>query len=277
MLALGRPVAECRTGAVYNDSTADRQDSPAGGRGLTAPMMNQCLIFDADDTLWDNNVYFERAIAEFLELLGPRVSDRGRVRSLLSTLIETEIIPQRGYGTRHFTFALAETCRRACGEKDGAGILRAIERIGDRLVNHPVPPLPGVASTLEVLRSHHRLMLFTKGDPEEQFGKLRRSGLRDYFDLAEVVEEKDTLAYQELISRHRLRQDATFMIGNSPRSDVLPALAAGLWAIFIPHPHTWEMEDHEVRPHPRLLCADSIRQVPSLVSGLTRPSDHTTL
>ena len=126
--------------------------------------------------------------------------------------------------------------------------------------------LPGVVSILQTLRHSHRLMLFTKGDLEEQSNKVRRSGLTDYFDRVEIVGEKNTVAYQRLIRDRQLVPQSTFMIGNSPRSDVSPALAAGLWAIYIPHRHTWELEHEEVEPHPRLLVASSIQEIPTLLA-----------
>lgn len=245
--------------------------------------MRKCLIFDADDTLWENNIYFERAIEEFLNLLqdlssdptGPIAPDRRRVLDLLNE-IERESIPQRGYGSRHFIDSLKETFRRLFadgngGEGNGSGYHLAIDRIGERLLNHPIDIMPGVTSTLEILRRRYRLMLFTKGDVHEQSSKVDRSGLKGHFDCIEIVEEKNTGAYHELIGRHVLDRHATFMIGNSPRSDVLPALEAGLWAVFVPHPHTWALEHEKVEPHPRLLVAESLRDLPSLLAGVSRP------
>ena len=153
---------------------------------------------------------------------------------------------------------------------DCPGILELF-RIGDRLLHHPIDLLPGVLPTLQLLRRRHRLMLFTKGDSQEQSGKLNRSGLQGCFDRVEVVEEKNVETYRELILRHSLDSNFTCMVGNSPRSDVLPALAAGLWAIFIPHPNTWELEHQEVEPHPRLLVAEFIQEIPSLLAAMDYP------
>jgi putative hydrolase of the HAD superfamily len=250
------------------------------------PGKNRCLIFDADDTLWENNIYFEAAIEEFLslvsELLTPlNVATSGRQAAIdLLNDIERASIPQFGYGSRHFVDSLRETFRRVfegdTGRANGpgfqnsrqaqaAGYLRSIGEIGERLISHPIEVSPHVLSTLDVLRSRHRLMLFTKGDFDEQSYKLDRSGLKDHFDRIEIVREKDTEAYHSLVLRHSLERRSTFMIGNSPRSDVLPALEAGLWAVFVPHPHTWQHEHDEVEPHPRLLVAESLGDVPSLL------------
>ncbi|MBI4464802.1 MAG: HAD family hydrolase [Acidobacteria bacterium] len=226
--------------------------------------MTRCLIFDADDTLWENNLYFEQAIEEFLDLIAPLAGDRARVRSLLCE-VERECIPQGGYGTRNFLHALRQTFHRLYTGRDGHGYLAAIERIGERLFRHPIQPRPGVADTLQILQPRHRLLLFTKGDPQEQSDKLERSGLENFFEAAEIVPEKDVPAYRGLIFRYGLDPASTFMIGNSPRSDVLPALEAGLWAVFIPHPHTWELEHQEIPTHSRLLRLSSIQELPALV------------
>jgi putative hydrolase of the HAD superfamily len=218
--------------------------------------MSRCLIFDADDTLWENNIYFERAIEEFLELMRPVAADKVLIRETLRR-VEQELIPVGGYGTRNFVYALKETCCRIHRGDNGAVYLEGIEQIGERLLNHPLELRPGVDSTLPVLASEYRLMMFSKGDLKEQSGKLRRSGLRSYFDRVVIVPEKDTPAYHLLLRDHALVPETTYMIGNSPRSDVVPALAAGLWAVYMPHPITWDHEDHPIDPHPRLLRAES--------------------
>ncbi len=105
--------------------------------------------------------------------------------------------------------------------------------------------LPSVADTLHLLHSRHRLILVTKGDTDEQTDKLVRSGLSGLFSAVEVLAEKNVAAYQDVIERHSLTPAETWMIGNSPKSDINPSLAAGLNAVFVPHDHTWELE-HEV-------------------------------
>ena len=236
--------------------------------------MKHCLIFDADDTLWENNIHFETAIEEFFHLITGLMSpartdglDRQGVLRLLNEL-ELESIPLRGYGSRHFVNSLKDTFRHLYGGRDGAVYLDAIDQIAHRLLNHPIQVMPGVEATLDLLRRNYRLMLFTKGDVEEQSSKIERSGLKGHFDRVEIAPEKNADAYHELVSRHLLDRDVTFMIGNSPRSDVLPALAAGLWAVFVPHPHTWQLEHEEVLPHPRLLQAQSISELPSLLGQI---------
>ena len=234
--------------------------------------MNRCLIFDADDTLWENNIYFERAIEEFLELMKPIAADAAPIRETLRQ-VEKELIPVGGYGSRNFIYALKETCCRILRSSDGARYLRGIERIGERLLNHPLDLRPGVAGTLPLLQQHYRLMMFSKGDLQEQSGKLQRSGLRRYFDRVIIVPEKDTPAYHSLVRQHELAPEKTFMIGNSPRSDVLPALAAGLWAVFIPHRYTWEREEGRVDPHHRLIVTQTFSELPQVLSAVSVRTD----
>ena len=229
--------------------------------------MHKCLIFDADDALWENNVYFLRAIEEFLEVIADIAADREEILRVL-TQVERELIPQGGYGTGNFLKALKETFRRFYAGADGAGTLSNIEEIGTRLRSHPMQLLPGVSAILAELRQKHRLMVFTKGEHGEQTRKVMRSGLQEYFDWVEIVREKDTAAYHGLIKTRGLRPNRTVMIGNSPRSDVTPSLAAGLWAIYIPHPHTWDLEHEDVEHHPRLFKANSIHEVPALVERI---------
>ncbi len=226
------------------------------------------LVFDADDTLWENNVYFERAVEEYIELLGmlaPLAPHPLEVQRVLNE-VEHEFIPLRGYGSRNFIDALHETFRRLDCGTGGQAFSLAIETIGERLLRHPVDPMPGVAATLAALQQRHRMIVFTKGDREEQAEKLERSGLRVFFERMEVVKEKDTAAYQQLVRRRELQVETTAMIGNSPRSDVLPALAAGLWAIFIPHERTWKREEERVDPHERLLVTQTISGLPHVLS-----------
>lgn len=229
----------------------------------------RCLIFDADDTLWENNIYFQHAIEEFLALVSPFAPEACHVRELMLR-VEQECIPNGGYGTRTFIYALKETCCRLYQQtnarKDPAVYLRKIEEIGVRLLCHPLDLRPGVAETLEAVREDFRLMVFSKGDYQEQTGKVNRSGLRSYFERVIITPEKNTGAYQSLLRAQELSAENTYMIGNSPRSDVLPALAAGLWAVFVPHPHTWELEHQAIEPHPRLMVIESIHDLPALLA-----------
>ena len=207
----------------------------------------QTLLVDADDTLWENNIYFERAITSFISYVDHGSYTADEVRSHLNRC-EHATIAVRGYGVKSFRHSLLncfEALRGAATEDERRHILSLTEPIA----RHEIDLLPGVQETLAALSTRHRLLLVTKGDQEEQTGKLDRSGLAPYFSAVEVLREKDEEAYRALRERHHVESRSTWMIGNSPRSDITPALAAGLHAVYIPHDYTWMLE-HETIPQP---------------------------
>jgi putative hydrolase of the HAD superfamily len=209
--------------------------------------MKTTLIIDADDTLWENNVHFESATDEFLDLVEERGGSREKAKALLPR-IEHKNIPTHGYGSRGFTISLMETLEEVTGTPTSSEDRERILAFGDRVRRMPIQYLPGVTETLAVLKEHHRLILFTKGDREEQRDKVERSGAMVYFHHLEITGEKLPLDYLRLLETHGLDRDETWMVGNSPRSDINPALEVGLGAVFIPHPNTWSLEHEEVRP-----------------------------
>ncbi|HYL34422.1 MAG TPA: HAD family hydrolase [Bryobacteraceae bacterium] len=206
----------------------------------------QHLIIDADDTLWENNIYFERAFDRFCDFLAHSSMTPAEVRAVLD---EIEIVNSRvhGYGTANFARNLAE-CYHKLVERDiGDEDLATIMSFTEQILHHPIEIIAGVEETLEYLSLRHELTLFTKGNPEEQKLKLDRSGLAIYFGHTAIVKEKDAASYSALVVERRLDRERTWMIGNSPKSDINPALEAGLRAVFVPHQHTWRLEHEEVR------------------------------
>ena len=208
----------------------------------------QTLLFDADDTLWENNIYFEQAIAAFVSYLDHRVHTPEQVRAHLNTC-ERATIAAHGYGVKSFRTSLTRCFEELTEEPLSEERHRRVVAFTESINAGEMKLLPEVESTLRQLAGRHRLLLVTKGDHDEQIGKLRRSGLEELFSAVEVPAEKDAATYRELIARHGLVQARTWMIGNSPRSDINPALAAGLNAVFIPHGSTWVLE-HEVLDEP---------------------------
>ena len=206
--------------------------------------VRQTLLIDADDTLWENNIYFERAITSFISYLDHRVHTSEEVREHLNTC-ERATIAKYGYGLQSFRRSLVD-----CFEQlsDGPVTPEKHARIvsfTEAIASQEIELLTGVEETLRELGGRHRLILVTKGNAEEQNDKVERSGLRALFAAVEVPHEKTAAMYRELAKRHDCDAANTWMIGNSPRSDVNPALAAGLGAVFIPHDFTWVLE-HEV-------------------------------
>jgi putative hydrolase of the HAD superfamily len=209
----------------------------------------QTLLIDADDTLWENNVYFERAIAAFISYLNHHEYSPAQVRQTLNS-VERETILAHGYGLSSFTRSLVTCFERLSTvpvtEEKAARILGFARSIAEQ----EIELLPGVADTLADLAARHRLILMTKGNQAEQADKLVRSGLAPHFSSVEIVAEKDPLTYRQVIVRYELAPHTSWMIGNSPKSDINPALAAGLHAVFLFHKDTWVLEHATVDPAP---------------------------
>ena len=204
----------------------------------------QTLLFDADDTLWENNIYFERAIAAFISYLDHRVHTPQEVREHLNGC-ERLTIAMHGYGVQSFRRSLISCFEQLTAEPVTADKHARLVAFAESVAAQDIELLPEVESTLHTLATRHRLLLVTKGDYGEQTEKLRRSGLGDFFSAVEVPAEKTATMYRTLAARHGCEPASTWMIGNSPRSDINPALAAGLNAVFLPHHSTWALE-HEI-------------------------------
>lgn len=208
--------------------------------GLSA----QNILIDADDTLWENCIYFDRVIGYVQELLAPYGIRPASFRACLEQT-QKQHIPIYGYGTVHFARSLVEAFESACPPPVRQQYKPLIEASALGIRDHPLEIIAGVLETLEYLSPKYGLYLVTKGDREEQERKVRSSKLRDYFDHVEILPEKDADAYRQLMAKHGWDAGQTWMVGNSPRSDINPAIEAGLGAVYIPHPHTWALEHDE--------------------------------
>jgi putative hydrolase of the HAD superfamily len=209
----------------------------------------QTLLIDADDTLWENNVYFERAIAAFIGYLNHHEYSPVEVRQALNA-VERETILAHGYGLPSFTRSLVTCFERLSLEPITEEKKQRVLSFARSIAEHEIELLPGVEETLAELTARHHLILMTKGNQAEQAGKLARSGLAGHFAAVEIVKEKDPATYCEIIARHELAPHTSWMIGNSPKSDINPALAAGLHAIFLFHKDTWILEHASIDPAP---------------------------
>ena len=226
----------------------------------------QTLMIDADDTLWENNIYFERAIASFISFLNHRHFTAAQVRHTLNE-VEHEHIGKLGYGLHSFTAALVATFERLSLEPLTPALHETIHGIARVIAGQPIELLKHVSPTLSELRSRHRLLLVTKGSVAEQTGKVERSGLKPFFEAVEVVTEKNPESYHAIVEKFALEPGTTWMVGNSPKSDINPAIAAGLNAVFIPHAETWILERAELctPPEPqRLLTLESFQSLSEL-------------
>jgi putative hydrolase of the HAD superfamily len=218
------------------------------------------LIVDADDTLWENNIYFERAFDRFCEFLDHSHLTPEQVRLVLDE-IEIANSKVHGYGSANFTRNLAQCFHQLAERQVSAEDIPSILALADDIMQQPIELLPGVQETLAYLSSRHDLTLFTKGNPEEQKLKVDRSGLAVFFGHTAIVKEKNAQSYALLVEQRNLDKTQTWMIGNSPKSDINPALEAGLNAVFIPHPHTWRLEHEQVQQSPKLILIERFAQL----------------
>jgi putative hydrolase of the HAD superfamily len=209
---------------------------------------SQTLLIDADDTLWENNIYFERAITSFISYLDHRVHTHEEVREHLNR-VEHATVHSHGYGLHSFRRSLVTCFEQLTDAPITPEKRQRIESFAQSIADQEIELLPEVALTLADLATRHRLILVTKGDQVEQTEKLHRSGLAPHFTAVEVLPEKHHDAYLTLTAHHGCEACTTWMIGNSPRSDINPALSAGLNAIFIPHDFIWVLE-HEIVNQP---------------------------
>jgi putative hydrolase of the HAD superfamily len=204
------------------------------------------LVFDADDTLWENNIYFERAFDDFCAFLDHSQLTPAQVRDVLN---EIELVNAKlhGYGSKNFGRNMQQAYRHLAEREIRADDLDHVMSLAERILEQPLEVIDGVEETLAELAQRHELTLFTKGHPEEQRMKVDRSGLGGYFAHTAIVKEKDAPAYLRLVEERGFDPRETWMIGNSPKSDINPALEAGLNAVLVPHPHTWVLEHQDLR------------------------------
>lgn len=206
----------------------------------------QVLLIDADDTLWEENLHFEQAIDAYVALVSPLGYPPEHVRRTLD-LAERRNILQRGYGAWSFALTLEEVYVELAGERADQAQVEGIRQVARRLQEEPRQLYDGVAETLAYLVPRHRLFLFTKGHAKEQGRKVEMSGLQAFFETCAVVSEKNESTYRALLDGRRLESRGVWMVGNSPRSDINPALAAGMNAVYIPSARVWEFEHEEIR------------------------------
>jgi len=225
------------------------------------------LAFDADDTLWQNEQYFRTAEEELVSLL----ADYADKDTLLAHLLEVgkRNVVSHGFGMKTFTFSMIDTAIDVSGGQVPAPVIGRILALGKEILNHPVELLPGVADTLESLAGHYRLILITKGDLFHQENKIAQSGLRGLFEAVEIVSEKSAETYAQAFARHGDGPQASMMIGNSLKSDVIPALRVGSWGVYVPHPLTWAFEHAEAPLHePRFREIETLTQTVDVIQAI---------
>ncbi len=223
---------------------------------------------DADDTLWHNETIFRLTHARFVELLSEFGDETVIERKLAAT--EKRNLRAYGYGVKGFTLSMIETAIELTNGAVSTAAIQEILAAGREMLTLPVEALPGVADALTTLAERYRLVLITKGDLMHQENKVAASGLGELFAAVEIVSEKDVGTYTQLFERHGTGAAQAVMVGNSMRSDILPALEAGAYAALIPYPLVWSHEAAEAPSnHPRYAELASIAELPGWVDSLT--------
>lgn len=231
------------------------------------PLPITTIGFDADDTLWQNEQFFRSSEKHFASLLAPYADIADLSGRLLA--VEKRNLDSYGFGIKGFTLSLIETAVEVTEGKVPATVIAEILSAGREMLSHPVETLPYVTETLEQLTDHYKLVLITKGDLFDQERKLAQSGLGDFFDAIEIVSNKDKATYERIFRRHGDGAEQALMIGNSLKSDIVPAIEAGSWGIFVPHALTWVMEHVEAPVHdPRFRQIENLSELIPLLTKI---------
>lgn len=224
--------------------------------------------FDADDTLWQNETFYRLTQDHVMGLLADYADRTDLDRRLIEA--ERRNIEHYGYGVKGFTLSLIETAIEVTEGRVPTSVITEIMDVGRDLLAHPLELLPHARATVEALSPHHRLVLITKGDLLHQERKLAQSGLGDLFHGVEIVSEKTPEIYQRSFARHGSGPEQALMVGNSVKSDVIPAIQAGSWGVLVPHGEPWELERAETPDgHPRFRQLDHLGDLPALIAGIT--------
>jgi putative hydrolase of the HAD superfamily len=227
------------------------------------------IAFDADDTLWHNERFFRLTQDRFATLLAD-YSDRDSLHARLLAA-ERRNLGAYGFGIKGFVLSMIETAIEVTDEKVPARVIRDLIAAGQEMLRHPIELLPHARAAVEALAPDFRLLLVTKGDLLDQERKLAQSGLGDLFDGVEIVSDKTPHVYAGIFARHGDGPAGAMMVGNSLRSDVVPAIRAGGWGVFVPHDLTWEIEhDEPPEDHPRFRRIDHLGELPALARSLGR-------
>lgn len=222
------------------------------------------IAFDADDTLWHNERYFQISQERFASLLRPYSDPDHLSERLLAA--ERRNVGRYGYGIKGFTLSMIETAIEVTQSEVPASVISELLAVGQDMLAHPIDLLPGVEEVITEVSEDHRVLLITKGDLLDQERKLAQSGLGDHFDGVEIVSEKQPAIYQRIFLAHGGQPERAMMVGNSLKSDVLPALAVGAWGVHVPHDLTWALEHAETpSDHPRYRELPDLTTLPTLV------------
>ena len=223
--------------------------------------------FDADDTLWHNERLFQLSQARFAELLADHAAPDHLAERLHAA--ERRNLGRYGFGVKGFVLSMIETAIEVTEARVPAAVIAELIAAGHELLAHPIELLPHAQDTISALSGRADLVLITKGDLLDQERKLAQSGLGEHFSAVEIVSDKTPATYARIFAGTLARQGNAMMVGNSLRSDVIPALAVGAWGVHVPHETTWAYElDNAPQDHPRFHALPSLAELPDLLSSL---------
>jgi putative hydrolase of the HAD superfamily len=224
--------------------------------------------FDADDTLWQNERFFRLTEAQFMSLLADHAAPDHLTERLIAA--ERRNLQHYGFGVKGFVLSMIETAIEVTEGRLPASVITEIMAAGREMLAHPVELLPHAAETVAAMRAHGEIVLITKGDLMHQESKLARSGLGELFDAVEIVSDKTPATYARVFARHGGKPGV--MVGNSLKSDVIPAIEAGGWGVHVPHDLTWAMEHAEApEGHPRFAVIPDLSGLAAVVDRIAAP------
>jgi putative hydrolase of the HAD superfamily len=231
--------------------------------------MVDTIAFDADDTLWQNEHFFRLTQQRFESLLAAHAPADLLHDRLVAA--ERRNLGHYGFGIKGFVLSMIETALDVTGDRVPAAVIRDLIETGQEMLRHPIDLLPHVEATVTALAAEYRLLLVTKGDLLDQERKLAQSGLGEYFDAVEIVSDKTVPVYAAIFARHGIVPGRAAMVGNSLKSDVIPAIGAGAWGIHVPHDLTWSYEAAEApHGHPRFREIADLSALPACLAGIVQ-------
>lgn len=230
-------------------------------------MKLKTIGFDADDTLWHNERFFQLTQQRFAELLADFTENDQLMTRLLAA--ERRNLTVYGYGVKGFVLSMIETALEVTDDKVPTDVIRQLLSAGKDMLNHPIDLMPYAAEIIEALANDYEVVIITKGDLVDQERKIAQSGLGDMVHGVEILAEKTTAAYQQVFQSRGVAPRATLMVGNSVKSDIIPAIAAGGHAAWVPHELTWELEIATEPDHSdRYFKVQHLGELPSVIAQI---------
>ncbi|MHA6346257.1 HAD family hydrolase [Roseivivax sp. CAU 1761] len=227
----------------------------------------ETVAFDADDTLWHNERFFQLTQERFAELLAPHCDHPDLGERLMAA--EERNLGQYGFGVKGFVLSMIETAVEVTEGEVPGQVISQLLQVGRDMLAHPIELLPHVEETVARLAESHHLVVITKGDLLHQERKLAQSGLGEFFDRVEIVSDKTPGVYARIFASTPGGAPGAMMVGNSMKSDVRPAIEAGAWGVFVPQPLAWSFEHAEAPEAPRFRELADLAPLPDLVAELS--------